>query len=224
MRRWLIALLFCAACTSKPAVPILNYHSIGKDDVSQSAFEAQLDWLASAGFNTIALSAAASGHPPPHAVVLTFDDGTDDAVTTVLPALRKRGMGGTFFIVTGFVGKAGYLTWDGVRALAAAGMEIGSHSVDHARLPELSAEQAREELVASKRELEKQLGHPVVLLAYPFNSVRGNVQRLAGEAGYRIAVAGPVHGGTELLDLARIPVKRDMTLEEFQRALLRSVP
>jgi len=34
-------------------------------------------------------------------------------------------MRATFFVITGFVGKPGYLSWDGVRALAAAGMEIG---------------------------------------------------------------------------------------------------
>jgi peptidoglycan/xylan/chitin deacetylase (PgdA/CDA1 family) len=218
MKRWALALLVCAACSKKPEAPILNYHSVGAGDVSESAFNAQLDWLASAGFHTISLADLAEGAPK-NAVVLTFDDGTDDALTRVLPALRKRGMRGTFFIVTGFVGKPGYLSWDGVRALSAAGMEIGSHSVDHARLPELPVEEARKELAESKRELEKQLGHPVVLLAYPFNSVRGDVQRLAAEVGYRIAVAGPVHGSADLLDLARIPVKREMTLQEFQAAL-----
>jgi peptidoglycan/xylan/chitin deacetylase (PgdA/CDA1 family) len=217
MKRWLLALLVCAACTRKPDVPILNYHSVGAGDVSESAFNAQLDWLSSAGFRTVSLAELAARRVPPRAVILTFDDGTEDALTRVLPALRKRGMRGAFFIVTGFVGTKGYLSWDDVRALAAAGMEIGSHSVDHARLPELSRDQALEELKASRRELEKQLGQPVVLLAYPYNSVRGEVQHLAAEAGYRIAVAGPVHGSADLLDLARIPVKRDTSLEEFQR-------
>ena len=60
---------------------------------------------------------------------------------------------------------------------------------------------------------------PVLLLAYPYNSVRGDVQRLAAEAGYRVAVAGPVHGGADLLNLARIPVKSHTSVEDLQHAL-----
>jgi peptidoglycan/xylan/chitin deacetylase (PgdA/CDA1 family) len=88
-------------------------------------------------------------------------------------------MRGTFFVVTGLVGKPGYLTWDGVRQLAAAGMEIGSHTVSHAHLAELSDEQVRRELTASKAELEAQLHAPVALLAYPYNSVRKRIVRAA---------------------------------------------
>ena len=188
-------------------MPILNYHSVGAvaDDytVPEAAFSQQLDWLAQQGFQTTTL---AQLHGPQHPIVLTFDDGKEDALRLVLPALQKHHMRGTFFIITSLVGKPGYLTWDGVRALDKAGMEIGSHTVDHARLADLPDEKVRAELVDSRRELEKQLGHPVDALAYPYNSVRARIVEIAREAGYRVAVSGPVHGGTRLLNLYRISV------------------
>jgi peptidoglycan/xylan/chitin deacetylase (PgdA/CDA1 family) len=129
-------------------------------------------------------------------------------------------MRATFFIVTGFVGKSGYLTWDGVRALAAAGMEIGSHTVDHAALADLPEDRVREELTASKRELEEQLRVSVEVLAYPYNSVRTRIERAAAEAGYRAAVAGMAHGGKDPLRLYRTTVRRQTSLDEFRRVAI----
>src|SRR5436305_2810450 len=154
--RWLPAFLLCLACArGRPPVPILNYHSVapGGDEftVAPEEFEHQLDFLVSAGLRTVSLDDLVQHRDVSRGIVLTFDDGTEDALTRVLPALQKRGMRGTFFIITGFVGRPGFLTWDGVRALAAAGMEIGSHTVDHERLGDLSPDRVRTELVESKR-------------------------------------------------------------------------
>jgi peptidoglycan/xylan/chitin deacetylase (PgdA/CDA1 family) len=215
------ALLFLVAC--KPPVPILNYHSVGapRDEftVSEAAFAAQLDLLAAQGYRTILLADIARGSFGPHDVVLTFDDGFDDARTVVLPALQKRGMRGTFFVVTSFVGRPGFLDWPSVEALRDAGMEIGSHTVDHLRLTPLAPGEVRFELLRSKRILERHLGNEVLSLAYPFNSVSPEVMGLAAEAGYRIGVAGPVHGGGDPLDLRRLGIKPGMRLEDLARDL-----
>jgi peptidoglycan/xylan/chitin deacetylase (PgdA/CDA1 family) len=210
-----LLLVLCLGCRGKPPAPILNYHSVGEGDefaVSEPAFEQQLDWLVAQGLRTSSLHEMKG-------VVLTFDDGKEDALTRVLPALQKRGQRGAFFVITGMIGKPGYLTWDGVRALAKAGMEIGSHTVTHARLADLPDEEVREELVESKRELEKQLGHQVDLLAYPYNSVRARVRDAARDAGYRIAVSGVAHGGSDPLDLLRTTITRATTMEQFKETL-----
>jgi peptidoglycan/xylan/chitin deacetylase (PgdA/CDA1 family) len=221
----LLALSCLVACTrQRPAVPILNYHAVGPGGdeftVGQVAFAEQLDAIVQAGLRTVSLRSVAEGGDPRGAIVLTFDDGTEDALTRVLPELRKRDMRATFFIATGFVGKPGYLTWDGVRALAAAGMEIGSHTVTHAHLADLPDAQVRQELVASRTELEARLGAPVVLLAYPYNSVRARIVRAAETAGYRVAVAGMVHGSNDPLRLYRTTIQRTTTLDEFKRIAL----
>jgi peptidoglycan/xylan/chitin deacetylase (PgdA/CDA1 family) len=227
VKRLLIALLLACCARGKPEIPILNYHSVG-DAVAEYTVEArdfdqQLDWLAGQRFRTISLreladSRAKAAPLPQRAIILTFDDGTEDAVRLVLPALSKRGMRGTFFIVTNFVGQPGYLTWDAVRALSAAGMEIGSHSETHPRLSEASDDRIRIELVASKARLEAELRHPLEALAYPYNSVRSRIIAFARDAGYRVAVSGAAHGGADLLNLRRTTITGTTTMEQFQKA------
>jgi peptidoglycan/xylan/chitin deacetylase (PgdA/CDA1 family) len=48
-----------------------------------------------------------------------------------------------------------------------AGMEIGAHTVRHPILASVPDDEAREEIVASKRMLEEITGAPVTLFAYP---------------------------------------------------------
>jgi peptidoglycan/xylan/chitin deacetylase (PgdA/CDA1 family) len=215
------ALLLLIAC--KAPVPIVNYHSVGpahdEFTIPEAQFAAQLDLLAAKGFKTISLHDVAERRFDKHDVVLTFDDGFEDARTVVLPLLRQRGMRATFFIVPAFVGQPGFLDWNGVRALQSAGMEIGSHTVDHARLGDLPDGRIRWELVESKRLLEEQLQVPIEAVAYPFNSVRARILETAKEAGYRIGVSGPAHGGSDPLDLIRISIKPGITLPEFEHAL-----
>jgi peptidoglycan/xylan/chitin deacetylase (PgdA/CDA1 family) len=218
MKRMLLALflLFPMACSrGRPEVPILNYHSVGQGagefTVPPPLFEAELDWLADHGFHTASLHDLLESREgrrplPSRPVILTFDDGKEDALRLVLPALQKRGMRGTFFIITGMVGRDGYLTWGDVRALARAGMEVGSHTVTHPRLADETAERVDAELRESRSRLEAELQQPIEALAYPYNSVRARIARAAAAAGYRVAVAGAVHGNANSMRLLRIPI------------------
>lgn len=83
------------------------------------------------------------------------------------------------------------LSWEQVREMQRAGLAFGSHTVTHPILSTLSAEQARHELVESKREIERQLQCPVTAFAYP-NGSRADFdessKRLLREVGYTCAV------------------------------------
>jgi peptidoglycan/xylan/chitin deacetylase (PgdA/CDA1 family) len=215
MTRVCLVLLLACCARGKAEAPILGYHSVGgvaSDYVVPAAqFEEQLDWLAAQGFHTVSLhelaeSRAGHGILPARPVILTFDDGKSDALDVVLPSLRKRGMRATFFIITGQIGQPGFLTWAGVRALAAAGMEIGSHTQTHPRLPDVPDDVAERELKISRSRLEAEVGRTIEALAYPYNSLRSHTIALATAAGYRVAVAGPAHGSSDLLRLRRFPV------------------
>jgi peptidoglycan/xylan/chitin deacetylase (PgdA/CDA1 family) len=231
LRLLLPMLVMFAACSrSKPEVPILNYHSVAdvadEFTVPLPTFLSELDWLAAHDFHTVSLhelleSREHHGALPPRAIILTFDDGKEDALRLVLPALRKRGMKATFFVITGEVGRPGYLTWDGVRELAAAGMEIGSHTVTHSRLADVSADGADSELRESRQQLQSQLGSRVEALAYPFNSLRARTVRAAARAGYRIAVAGPAHGNWEQMRLLRLPIAGRADVPQFAETVSR---
>ncbi|MBS2024766.1 MAG: polysaccharide deacetylase family protein [Deltaproteobacteria bacterium] len=232
MPAWGALVLALAGCNAPHgSVPILAWHSIGAGDdkfsVTSATFSAQLDALAQAGFTPLTLRDVVSAQDahatlPARPVVLTFDDGLEDAYTTALPALQAHKMRGTFFIVSKFVAADAahrtvahdkvalrrYLTVDELRALAAAGMEIGSHTQRHPRMPDLDAESARQELSGSKADLEALIGAPVTTFAYPFNSVRPFLPPLVAAAGYRAAVAGMVHGNDSRMQLFRMTVEK----------------
>jgi peptidoglycan/xylan/chitin deacetylase (PgdA/CDA1 family) len=233
MRRLFCVLLLAGCLRGKPELPILNYHSVGDTadeyTVPVAAFEEQLDWLASHGFHTVSLKDLADSRQrraplPERPIILTFDDGKADALGIVLPALRKRGMRASFFVITDLVGRAGYLTWDGVRALAEAGMEIGSHTATHPRLPDLPDASVEHELVQSRLTLQAELHRPVEALAYPYNSVRARIEQAARAAGYRVAVAGVDHGSADLLSLRRMPVDGLTRIERLSAELAVSKP
>jgi len=106
------------------------------------------------------------------------------------------------------------LTWNELREMAAAGVEIGSHTVTHPILPCVGTEQLTRELTQSRTRLEEMLGRQVTLFCYPNGDydqrVRGEVER----AGYRLAVTteeGLNDASTDPLALRRIHTEGDLT-------------
>jgi peptidoglycan/xylan/chitin deacetylase (PgdA/CDA1 family) len=141
-------------------------------------------------------------------VHVTFDDAFR-SIGGVMPALRERHLPVTIFVCTGFADSGGApllipelasdeprdvaelatLTWDELRALAATGVEIGSHTVMHARLTALGEGELRRELDESKGRIEAELGRRCGSLAYPYGRYDRRVRTAARAAGYGEAFA-----------------------------------
>jgi peptidoglycan/xylan/chitin deacetylase (PgdA/CDA1 family) len=234
----LLCAALCAACGE--GVPILMYHSVGDGGepltVMPAELDAQLDYLHSAGFETITLrevldAQEGGGKLPRHPVVLTFDDGYQDAVTQVLPRLLARGQKATFFIVSGFCGpddarrvaqgRQRYLVWPEVRALADAGMEIGSHTVSHRKLSGMQKDELWAEVDRSRAALQTYAGQRIDFFAYPFNEQRQWVRRAVEKAGYRGAVVG-AHGNTDPFTLQRLTMHRGISAGDLRSMLSES--
>jgi peptidoglycan/xylan/chitin deacetylase (PgdA/CDA1 family) len=71
-----------------------------------------------------------------------------------------------------------------MREWAAAGNEVGSHTLDHVHLPRVSADVARHQIVQSKAELEDILGAPVTAFCYPYGDNDAAHRAMVREAGY----------------------------------------
>lgn len=80
------------------------------------------------------------------------------------------------------------LSWAEIQQLANAGVEIGSHGLNHEIHHDFQPAEARTvELVESRRELEEHLGRPCNTFAFPNgNFVASSAQEVAG-AGYTLA-------------------------------------
>jgi peptidoglycan/xylan/chitin deacetylase (PgdA/CDA1 family) len=80
-----------------------------------------------------------------------------------------------------------------VAAMAAAGMQIGAHTVSHPILARLDDAQAERELAQSKDELQSLLARPVTLFAYPNGKPGQDYGRrdvtLARKLGFEAAVS-----------------------------------
>jgi peptidoglycan/xylan/chitin deacetylase (PgdA/CDA1 family) len=82
---------------------------------------------------------------PDRLVVLTFDDSVASQATFVAPLLKKHGFGATFFITEGFeflTDKEHHLTWEQIKALHAAGFEIGNQLLSSGHVSDLKGKLA----------------------------------------------------------------------------------
>jgi len=154
--------------------------------VSRATFARHLDLIRAAGLSGCTLTQAIDGAAGAR-VAITCDDGTAGHALHALPELAARGMAATFFVVTGWVGRPGYATWEQLRAMRGAGMEIGSHTRTHPFLSEVPAEELERELRGSREEIDAALGQHTVALALPGGDApRRAVRPLLAGAGYTV--------------------------------------
>jgi peptidoglycan/xylan/chitin deacetylase (PgdA/CDA1 family) len=118
-------------------------------------------------------------------IQISFDDGNASDLVHGLPALLERGLRATFFVVAGRLGEPEFLDELGVRALADAGMTIGSHGMRHRPWRWLGDDALREELVGARKVLESVVRRPVTEAACPFGSYDRRVLASLRRSGYR---------------------------------------
>jgi len=185
---------------------ILMYHSVAAvpEDpnhvcVTPARFAEQMAWLASRGLRGVSIGTLVAALRDGRArglVGITFDDGYDNILGNAVPELLRHHFTATMFIVSSRIG--GTNEWDGepvwplmtagqVAEVAAAGMEIGSHSATHAKLPGLSEERLRAEVHDSRARLGELLGQPVRGFAYPYGKMDAAVRQAVRDAGYQYA-------------------------------------
>jgi peptidoglycan/xylan/chitin deacetylase (PgdA/CDA1 family) len=225
-------------------LPILMYHyvrtppsiisdSLGyKLSVSPAVFTAQMDWLALHGYNPVDFNdvrAYFAGKEPLPAkpVVITLDDGYADLYTTAFPILAAHGFKAVAYIVSGFVGRSPYVTAPQVVQMDQSGIEIASHTVDHADLSRSSMGSVMRELSDSKRSLESLVGHPVLDFAYPSGKFNAQTVAAVQRAGYATAVTTMFsvdHSVADRYLWTRVRVGGGESLAEFVSSLGSPMP
>ena len=112
------------------------------------------------------------------------------------------------------------LTLEEIVSLERSGLvEIGSHSVTHPLMPQLSANSQREELERSKLTLEKIIGRTIKTFAYPYGSYAAGIIPIVQEVGFNCActtIESAVTRETDPFQLPRIEVG-DWDGDEFSR-------
>jgi len=167
-------------------VPILMYHrivplaqagnSIRGLVVPPEVFSAQLDALRGAGWHTITMAQLAADlqahvKPSPKMFVITIDDGWDDGYTYALPILARHGFVATYFVIAGRIDMPEFLSSAHLKALIAAGDEIGDHTMDHVDLARQTEGKLKYEIDAAAARIAQVTGRWPESLAYPSGGV-----------------------------------------------------
>ena len=205
-------LAFAGPRRELPGGRILCYHSLGQpecgvNDVTPGRFRHQIQLALRLGYRFVPAATIAEGRGEPWDLAITFDDGWRSVLDAAAPILRAHAVPWSLFIVSGWLdrpgtGPHGILGWREVEALASAGAEIGSHSVTHPDFGRIGAEQAAEELEASRDAIAARLGIRPDSFAIPLGQSANwspAAARAARQAGYRIVYAQAVEtrpGGT----------------------------
>jgi peptidoglycan/xylan/chitin deacetylase (PgdA/CDA1 family) len=139
-----------------------------------------------ATFVAIALAAPNAAAAAPTVVTLTFDDGLADQYG-VRSALAQYSLHATFFVNSNRIESgASYLTWSQLSDLAAAGNEIGGHTLDHVDLTSVSATEAQHQVCDDRQALISH-GFTITSFAYPFGARNSSLYSILQGCGYSSA-------------------------------------
>ncbi|HEV7922306.1 MAG TPA: polysaccharide deacetylase family protein [Thermoanaerobaculia bacterium] len=226
-----------------PTASVLCYHIVESPadprmEISRETFRQHLRYLQMTGYNVIPLRhlyefvVGKRASIPPNAVVITIDDGWRSAYTEAFPELQRLKMPFTLFIYPNIIGQTNHaLSWNQVKQMSDAGVDIQSHSLNHPFLTQRRhadlddkayAAWLEKELAESKRILERHTGKKVSFIAYPYGDYDTRVARAAGAAGYEAALTcdfGKVKKGSDPLRMRRVIIDKKMDFAAFRHYL-----
>jgi peptidoglycan/xylan/chitin deacetylase (PgdA/CDA1 family) len=199
------------------APPVFLYHGIAQETspadpcqaVTRQLFERQMRWLAEhhrASLDLDGFLACRSGTRSSRgAVLLTFDDGYQSTFEVGFPILRDLGLRALLFIPSALVGKTA--TWlervpdtplmdaDQLRELAANGIEVGAHGMEHVSMPGLSDDELRRNTKHAREALGDVLGTAPRVFAYPDGRFDARAAAAVERAGFTAAFSVKQDGG-----------------------------
>jgi peptidoglycan/xylan/chitin deacetylase (PgdA/CDA1 family) len=169
------------------SVPVLMYHHIQpmeqaiKNDetaltVDTNVFDAQMGYLNSMGYRTIRAEELVRAlrekqSVPNKSIIITIDDGYSDIYTYAYPIAKKYSIVLNLMIPTGLVNNKGYMSWDNIREMVAAGQTtVANHTWSHFQLTRGDSVKQQMEIVTAKTQLIQNAGTDSTIFSYPYGS------------------------------------------------------
>jgi peptidoglycan/xylan/chitin deacetylase (PgdA/CDA1 family) len=226
--------VFFDLLTSSRRGVVLCYHLVGAGlggpvDLDVDVFEQHLALLQAHNVRPLA-DVVATGQ----GVALTFDDAFANFHDVVWPRLRAAALPATLFVPTGFVdgtepsplSTGPHLrpcSWQQLRAMRDAGLDIGSHSHRHHNLRRLDDDAIDADLGLAAARLQAELGVRASAFCYPqakYNdraeavvrrhhaiAVVGGGRRVDVRRPWRTSRTSVVRGGPSLQRILRWPIE-----------------
>jgi peptidoglycan/xylan/chitin deacetylase (PgdA/CDA1 family) len=188
---------------------ILMYHAVDEATdlqadpyqicVSPDRLDRQFRWLARRGLRGVSVRELLAAQDRRGLVGLTFDDGYADFHTKAIPVLFRHGFTASVYVVVNRIGARNDWEEGGpvrplmdeaqVRACVAAGMEVGSHGLNHLHLTGAEPAVLAAEITESRRRLSELLGSPVEGYCYAYGDLDTPAVAAVREAGYNYGAA-----------------------------------
>lgn len=218
---------------------ILLYHSVGgsTEATAKDAFRDQLGVIAAMGQLLPLQEVLGSAPNQSIAVAVTFDDGYATLRDHAATILTEFGGAATVFLnageiaddergasraADGYYPHEQFLAWRDVDALVAAGWHIGSHGLHHLDLVRADTATSKHEVTASKQMIERRLGMPCDLFAYPWGRNGPGLRAQVRAAGYRHGFAGdhsPLTATSDPFALPRINMANGYSRDDLAAIL-----
>ena len=114
-------------------------------------------------------------------VALTFDAawGNEDT-QKILDILKEKNVHATFFMTGGWVKNYP----EDVKAILAAGHDLGNHSENHKNMSQLSSDEQKQELLSVHERVRQLTGYEMFLFRPPYGDYDDSVVLTARECGY----------------------------------------
>lgn len=229
-----LAMLLPAMANAADSAVFLMYHRFGEDtypstNIRLDQFESHIRELTEGPYNVLPVSEIvealrAGKELPERTVGITIDDAYLSVYAEAWPRLKTAGLPFTLFIATDPVDRDydGILTWDQIREMHDAGVEIGAHTASHLHMADAAAARNRSEMERSLRRFETELGERPTLFAYPYGEAGLAERKIVREFGFDTAFgqhSGIAHQGSAPMYLPRFALNE--TYGELKDFLLR---
>lgn len=181
---------------------ILCYHKVGLEgeeqrrlNIEPRRFESHVRFFSRRG--PVCRACDFADDWPTGTVCFTFDDAYASAMANAPTILERFGVRGSFYAVSGLVGRSSewdgglarpLATWEALREAQTRGHEIGNHTRSHPHLDQLSPSAQLAEILEADRELREEGIRPESF-CYPYGGVDGSCVDAVSEAGYRVGLA-----------------------------------
>jgi peptidoglycan-N-acetylglucosamine deacetylase len=135
-------------------------------------------------------------------VSLSFDAAlTNEGIDELLNILDKHKVKATFFMTGEWVEKYP----KDVKAIAAAGHDLGNHSENHKQMTELSAKECKEEIMMAHNRVKELTGMDMKLFRAPYGDYNNRLVGTARDCGYfTIQWNVDVYATTLKLEMTRV--------------------
>ncbi len=172
------------------------YHRFGNDlypstNIKLNQFNKHIKELKRDKYNVLPLSTIVDSIKnnrklPKNSIAITIDDAYISIYEKAWPILKDSNLTFTIFVNTDLIdaNSKNYMSWEQLRELVDAGVEIGNHTATHPYMIKQSLKNNLLDIKRANRRFKEELGFIPKLFAYPYGEFNIETKKLIKDMGF----------------------------------------